>query len=116
MAAIAATDVTYTLQRRMIGESGYKQNLVKIDFGNGTLTYPTGGIPLTGSKMGLANAVLEVIPYGSVNGFLYKYDQVNNKIMIFQGDNANASPAPGVELSGAATPAAASLYLDVKGW
>lgn len=118
MAAIAATDVAYTIQKTRKEESGNKIFNILAVFGDGTLTYPAGGIPLTGSKMGCPNNVISVIlnNSGSANGFLYKYDHVNNKIRIYQGDNTNAAAAPGVELTGSATPASATLALEVTGY
>lgn len=119
MPAIAASDVTYTISEKALKlESGHKQQSVSVAFGNGTLTYPAGGIPLTNASMGMPNALLsvDIVDAANANGFIYKYDKANNKLRIYQGDNANVAAAPAVELGGAAAPAAASLVLKVIGY
>lgn len=117
MAAIASTDVTYTLQSRSIGESGYKKFVQKVDFGNGVLTYPAGGIPLDAAKLGCPSDLrtLEIFAPASANGFLYKYDFAAKTVRIYQSP-AVAGLAALTELSGAATPAATTLYVEANGW
>lgn len=120
MADIAATDVVYTINQatnKVI--SGRREAIFSIVFGNGALTYPTGGVPLTAAKLGCPNNIEEFLfmDAANANGFLYKYDATNNKIRIYQGDNDNAADAPGIELiGGSATPAAATLKAKVVGW
>lgn len=118
MAAIAASDVTYSLVRKDIGESGRRQINASISFGDGALTYPAGGVPLTKAKLGLPNTVDSLVlnDPASANGFVYKYDAANEKLRIYQGDNDNAADAPLIELTGAATPAAATLKVVAVGW
>jgi hypothetical protein len=119
MADIASSDVTYTLVKQRKEESSLKVINLTVAFGNGTLAYPSGGIPLDKAKMGCPNEVVSVLLNNpaSSNGFLYKYDLANNKLRIYQGDNDNAADAALIELVAAtATPAAATLSLEVKGW
>ena len=118
MADIANGDITYTLVKKNSVESG-KSNNVRIQFGNGVLTYPAGGIPLNKTKLGLPNTVTSLVVYDdmSADGFVYKWDNVNNKVRIYQGDNNNAADAPLIELVAAtATPAATSLYATAIGY
>lgn len=93
MADIAAGDVTYTVTKQRKEESGNKVNSVTITFGNSTLTYPSGGIPLTKASMGCPNvitaATLEAANSG--DGIVYKYDKTNNKIRMYRG--AGFTPA-----------------------
>lgn len=119
MANIAASDVVYVELSKSIGESGYKQRQMTVQFGDGVLTYPAGGIPLDAGKLGCPNQIrsLELFSPASANGFVYKYDLTNNKIRIYQGDNDNVADAPLIELVAAtATPASATLALSVVGW
>lgn len=119
MADIAASDVTYTQQSKEIGESGYRELVFKIEFGDGALTYPTGGVPLDKAKLGASNEIRSLVLFDEedAQGFEYKYDFENNKIRIYQGDNNNAADGPSVELAGgSATPAATDLYARVVGW
>lgn len=86
MADIASGDVTYTLVKKLIGESGMRTNVMTVAFGDGALTYPSGGIPLTAGKLGCPNQILSLMIYSpaSSNGYSYKYDAANNKIRIYQ--------------------------------
>ena len=118
MADIAAGDVTYTLVKQRKEDSGNKVINLTVAFGNGTLTYPSGGIPLTAAKMGCPNQIISCMlnSPASSNGFVYKYDLTNNKL-IYQGDNDNSADAALIELVAATdTPAAATLALQVTGW
>lgn len=117
MPAIAATDVTYTVVKVRKEDSSNKVINLTIAFGDGALTYPAGGIPLTAGKMGCANNILAIHMNSpaSANGFLYKYDLANNKLRIYQGDNANVAAAPLVEL-GAVAVIATSLSLEAVGY
>jgi len=119
MAAIASSDVTYSItDKAQKLDSGNLQRIVSISFGNGTLTYPAGGIPLLKASMGLPNNILsvDIVDAANANGFIYKYDKANNKLRIYQGDNTNVAAAPAVELGGAAAPAAATLILSAIGY
>lgn len=86
MADIAAANVTYTVTKQRKEESGNKINSVTIAFGNGALTYPANGIPLTKASMGCPNAIVagHLVQSNSADGIIYKYDQVNNKIRMYR--------------------------------
>ena len=119
MADIAAANVTYTITRQRRNTDALRRNLVTIAFGNGALTYPTGGVPLTAGKMGTPTEVqsLTFTDEANADGFLYKWDKANNKVRIYQGDNDAVADGPLIELvGGAATPAATSLIAEVVGW
>lgn len=120
MAAIAAGDVSYTMQERtnQVEADSKRGALFLVAFGDGALTYPAGGVPLTKANLGCPNAIEQLlfVDPASANGFVYKYDYVNEKIRIYQGDNDAVADGPLVELGGAAAPAAASLYVKVVGW
>lgn len=88
MSAIAASNVAFTLQGPKLGkgDDSKRNGVFKIVFGDGTLTYPSGGIPLSGlSAQGFPNVVGEVDIQDASNadGYIYKYDAVNNKIRIY---------------------------------
>lgn len=119
MADIAASDVTYSIGDKRKEESGLRRNICTISFGDGSLTYPAGGIPLTAGKMGMGTSIkaFSFVSPSAADGYLYKYDLANNKVRIYQGDNNNAADAPLIELvSGSATPAATSLVAEVVGY
>ena len=86
MADIAAADVTYTVTKQRKEESGNKINSVTVAFGNSTLTYPSGGVPLTKASMGCPNAIVSASleAANSGDGIIYKYDKANNKIRMYR--------------------------------
>ena len=119
MADIAATDVVYSLSVKDIVGGNKKRVVASLVFGDGVLTYPAGGVPVTKGKLGLPNVVesLVFVDPASANGFVYKYDLANNKVRIYQGDNDAVADGPLVELVAAtATPAAATLKVEAVGW
>lgn len=118
MAAIAAGDVAYTITKKVVHDTGQREVSANLVFGDGALTYPAGGVPLTKASLGLP-VVLEsmaLVDPASANGFIYKYDSANEKIRIYQGDNDGVADGPLVELGGAAAPAAATLKVKAVGY
>jgi len=89
MPPITSADVTVTVSApdRDIGGGGVFKNitLASIAFGNGTLTYPTGGVPLPAiGNFGYKRELKFVgIQEPSANGFVYKYDDAAHTIKIF---------------------------------
>lgn len=89
MAAIESTDVTVTVSIRdrdiAHGRMGKNLTLADITFGDGSLTYPSGGVPLPAiGNFGFQRQV----DFGAVesdpdDGFVYKYDRSNHKLKIF---------------------------------
>lgn len=85
MADIAASDVTVTiLNRRNLGNSK-KLNRVRLAFGDGALTYPAGGVPITKGKLGCPVVIesMSIVDKGT-SGYEFKYDQSAEKIVMFQ--------------------------------
>lgn len=118
MAAIAAGDLTYTITKKRKEDSGHNIFNITLAFGDGALTYPSGGVPLTAAKMGCPNSIISclLVSPASANGYMYKYDLANNKLRIYQGDNDEAGDTAGIELLTSIAPAAASLSLEVTGF
>lgn len=121
MADIAASDVTYTGPGyyEQQDSDGQREGIFGVSFGDGALTYPTGGVPLDKAKLGCPNSVTElsIIDPANANGFVYKTDLANLKLRIYQGDNDAVADGPLVELvGGAATPAVAALKIKAMGW
>lgn len=87
MADIASGDVTYTLlnSRKINGSPSRTLNRVRLAFGNGALTYPAGGIPLSIGKLGCPVDVesLIVVDKGT-SGYEFMYDQSAVKLVMFQ--------------------------------
>ena len=94
MPALASTDVTVAvLSKGIVGKK--RRNYCSITFGDGALTYPTGGVPLpTCRYFGLIKQVDNLIIYDAAAaplGYIYKYDKTNHKLMMFQ--TATLTPA-----------------------
>lgn len=118
MPDVAASNVTYVVLNKEVNDSSNRVVDLTVAFGDGALTYPAGGIPLTASRMGAPNRIISgaITSPASANGYVYKYDQANNKVRIYEGDNNAVADGPLVELTGSAAPAATTLYLSVRGW
>jgi hypothetical protein len=87
MADIASSDVTYTEQDKSIHEgSGYREFLFKVQYGNSTLTYPAGGIPLLKASLGCPNVIKKLMVYDADDGdgIVVKYDAENNKLRLYR--------------------------------
>ena len=115
MPDLVAGDVTLTIQTN-IGLNPYihgpkRYSSVKIAFGDGALTYPSGGVPLpTFEKWGLTRNIETVFldDPGSPSAYTHKYDRANNKLRIY---SAGAELEPAVD-----APAAQTLYGIAVGW
>jgi hypothetical protein len=85
MADLAVGDVTYTLvNARKTGDSR-NLNRVQLAFGNGALTYPAGGIPISIGKLGCPTVVesMVVVDKGT-SGYSFMYDQSASKLVMWQ--------------------------------
>ena len=105
MTALASTDVTVAIpvqERDIAPESPKLQSMATLTFGDGSLTYPSGGVPLPDkSQFGFKRAIeIGLIEQASANAGEHRYDRTNHKIRIFEA---------GTELTGGAAPAARSI-------
>lgn len=93
MADFATTDITLTLQeRRIVGKK--RRNIVKIQFGDGALTYPAGGVPMPAfDKFGMTRQLdfLNILDQDDSNGLFWKYDKDNNKLRAYVQGYAHAA-------------------------
>ncbi len=86
MGALAVTDVRVAVAQQ---DRGAIQGAVKrlafavVSYGDGALTYPTGGIPLPGiGAFGMNKAIEHVFIENPGNGYSYAFDKVNQKLKI----------------------------------
>lgn len=84
MSALVAGSVTYTINSQTISNFSKKAIIATIAYGDSALTYPSGGVPLTGGSLGLPNVVesLEIIDHGT-SGYMFSWDSANNKLKMF---------------------------------
>jgi hypothetical protein len=129
MAAIAASDVTYNidpLKSSYLGKAG-KRHRGTISVGDGSLTYPSGGIPLDAAKLGCPiNLDSLKILETNAKGYVTEWDASTNKIRLFitpvitvnveANVASNIAGAPLAELGGSAAPAAMVIEVEAIGY
>lgn len=114
MPGLAASDVTVTPQTN-IGLNPYihgpkRYCSVKVTFGDGALTYPSGGVPMpTYEKWGMTRNLETVLldDPGSASAYIFKYDRANNKLRMY---------GAGAEVTTGDAIAAQTLYAIGIGW
>jgi len=113
----AISGFTYQLvsERKLDSSPGQNELQFKLSYGNGTDTYPTGGIPLALGSLGLRNYCDSLVVSGqdTLDGYLYKFDRNDLKIAIYQ-DPAGSTAGQFTELGAAATPQG-DLFVTVRG-
>lgn len=122
MADIAAANVTVTVVHQSYLMDMRKRNRVKITFGDGALTYPSGGVPMpAATAFGMSTIVqhITVTDDDDGQGIFNKYDAENNKIRIWfpTQQTGGAGNRAGVEYTGGSTAVpATTLYGIAEGW
>jgi len=120
MADIAASGVTY-VQQPGSHQNGGSQNvrIYTVAFGDGTDTYPAGGVPITKGSIGCPTDIqsAKILDSSDADGYLYKYDMANDKIRIYLADYDATADGALLELTGGTTAvAAATLYIEFAGY
>jgi hypothetical protein len=106
MAEITSADVTVTVNasdRDIAGPGAFKNlTVAQLVFGDGALTYPTGGIPLPAiGAFGLNKGIDMALVAPAINGFVYKYDKTNHKMLIYTQGVVTGATAAGATENGA---------------
>lgn len=60
-------------------------------------SYPTGGESVPRSLLGLLK--FDDVRIGPKAGYLFEWDDTNQKVKVYQGDNDNAADAPLIEVA-----------------
>lgn len=120
MPQIGSADVTYAQLQGVASAtpcSPARELGMAISFGNGTLTYTDGGIPLQKSKLGCPGVLLKFIMMdaASSTGYVPKFDYANLKIRLYQNDTA-ATLGQLIEVATSAAVAAVTLKVLVEGY
>lgn len=82
MTDLAVGNITVTIERRSI-EGKTRRNRVKLEFGDGALTYPSGGVPMpVFGTLGMKRNIdfLTVFDENDASGIVWKYDKSNHKL------------------------------------
>jgi hypothetical protein len=106
MTALASTDVTVSISNRDKdfghGRLGKNITIADLTFGNGALTYATGGVPLPEiARLGFHKAISFGAIEESADGFVYKFDRANHKLKIFTQGFTTGSTGTAVMENGA---------------
>lgn len=120
MTAIESTDVTVSVasDKRDIAHGAVQKNisLADVTFGDGSLTYPTGGVPLP--AIGLFGFQREIqiglIEEAPANGFHYKFDRANHTIKIFTQGVTTSAATPDTNENGALVEDSAGVVGSVR--
>lgn len=111
-----AISFTTTVEDRWVA-GGKKYSRVKLVSGESD-TYATGGAALPAfGVLGLKRNLDYIIitdPASAV-GYELKYDQVNKKILLYEGDNNNAADGPSVEVTAGTAFASKTIYCVAVG-
>lgn len=106
MPALASTDVTITPDEvhpfRM--GSKLKSGVSKVEFGNGSLTYPSGGVPLPDfEKWDLVRSIssLKIVDQDDSTGIVWMMDHANKKLRGYQAPARTHDHDFSVQSSGA---------------
>lgn len=120
MAALAATDVTYTIEESRSVMPGRVRRRVKLAFGDGALTYPAAGIPLTLGNLGCTRVLQSMNVMGRTvaaanENAVYEWNgsQTAPKLLALEAQTAG-QPLTDVDTSYA--PAAQVVWVEVEGW
>ena len=122
MPDIASSDVTVTILETLGKLPRGIRRRVSIAYGNGTLTYPTGGVPMpAASAFGFAVAMqpMNIIDDDDAQGIFHKYDAANNKVRHWfpTQQTGGAGNRAGVEYTGGTTAVpATTIYAFVEGY
>jgi len=119
MVALAASDVTYAVVDQSVSSgSGYKSNSFDVTFGDGSLTYPTGGVGMAKAKFGCPNVIkkLNFSEPAAGNGYVYKYDLSAEKLVMYFADYDAGADGALIEVTTGIAPASAVLRIDVEGY
>jgi len=119
MADIAAANVTTTILRRSDNGNGSTVE-AQVAFGDGALTYPTGGIPLAKSVFGFSRKIGScTVIESNGDALLYEYDISAGTLRAFfpTQQTGGAGNRAGVEFTGGSTaPASTTLQVVAVGY
>lgn len=76
--------VAFVFKRKKKLEDNRLINMVQLNFGDGSTTYPSGGIPIPGASLGCPRYVDSVFfEDDAATTRIYKYDVTNQKVRIY---------------------------------
>ncbi len=120
MAQIGTADVTYTYvdgTAKANAADPVTERVFIIQFGDGTLSYTNGGIPIQKAKLGCpaSLASMIILDAGSTVGYVPKWNMTANTVRLYQ-DNGTAATAALPEILTSAVVTSTTLRVLVKGY
>jgi hypothetical protein len=90
MASFSSANVTYTINKATrLGDSKVYNNIT-LTFGNGTLTYATGGIPISLGNCGCPNYIWSMdIADAGTSGYAFNFNTLTQKLQIYTSGSHN---------------------------
>jgi hypothetical protein len=116
MAALSGAAVVMDVRHKVV-EDKYFSLSGTMTFGDGSSTYPTGGIPITKGQLGFRNTLrgLYFSDESSSDGYVYKFDLATLSLRIYEIGASFSSPL--TEVTTAYAPAAATvLSFEAEGY
>lgn len=119
MATPTITGVTSTILkfRKLDASIGIKENLIQLDYGDGSAVYPSGGIPILLSDAGMVNQIEAMIPLSApeVSGGQYHatFDVAASTLRLFA--TGGGAYAPLVELQAGSSTPQGTAYFYARG-
>jgi hypothetical protein len=115
MAAFAESDLTVA-ELRKEDSNGMVEIDGTVAFGDGALTYATGGVPCSAGKLGFPVEVKSCVFTASSLHYIAEYDIANAKIKLKYLELSAGTDAPPIEVANGAAPAAMTLRYNAKGY
>ena len=122
MGQIASGDVTYTYvegSAKATPSNPVTSRTMIVQFGDGSLLYTNGGIPLNQTKLGCPAKIASLIMLdtGSSVGYVPKWNQTANTIRLYQDANVTAAATAAlVEVLTSAAVTSTTLRVLVEGY
>lgn len=122
MAQIAAGNVSYTYVEgtaKADPGSPTTQRVMVVQFGDGSLTYTNGGIPLDKGKLGCPTNLqsLIMLDSGSSVGYVPKWNMTANTVRLYNDANVTAAAASAMlEVLTSAVVTSTTLRVLVEGY
>jgi hypothetical protein len=116
--ALAASDVTVTIVERIV-LSKKKMHFVTLTFGNGSLTYPTAGVPLPGfASFGFVRELTNLVVLGvneRTSEYALRFGPANKTLLMYE-EEGTAAGGPLLECDTSEAPAARTYTAIAFGW
>ena len=90
MASFSSANVTYTINKMARNGDSKVLNNITLTFGNGTLTYATGGVPISIGNCGCPNYIysMDIADVGT-SGYAFNFNTATQKLQVYTASSHN---------------------------